>query len=83
MKVYVLVFPQCENPYTEILGVYKTIEQAEEEQEKTIIDNIKNFDFVRDENANNSFKNDTIIFFRYQENWDNYIEYRIIEKEIK
>ena len=76
------VYPQCENPYSEIIGAYKTIKEAQKEQENTIQDNIENFGFVRDENASKSFKNDTIIFYNYQENWDNYIEYRIIEKEV-
>ena len=85
MKIYILlekVFPQCEAPYTEIIGVYKNINNAQKEQEKIINDNIENFNFVKDENASKVFKNDTIIFYSYQENWDNYIEYKIIEKEV-
>lgn len=86
MKVYILleqVFPQCEEPYSEILGVFQNREDAEKERQKTIQDNIDNFDFVRDENENKNILNSEIIFFGYQENWDNYIEYQIIEKEVE
>ena len=85
MKIYILleeVYPQCEAPYSEVIGAYRTIEAAQKEQENTIQDNIKNFGFVRDENASECFKNDTIIFYDYQENWDNYIKYKIVEKEV-
>ena len=44
--------------------------------------NRKNFDFVRDkENTNNIFAIERI-FQGFQENWDNYIEYQIVEKEV-
>lgn len=82
MKVYVLieqVFTQCENPYSEILGVYKNKTDAEQEQEKIIKDNIENFNFVLDKEK---YKHIKIIFCEFQENWDNYIEYKIIEKEV-
>lgn len=80
MKIYILieqVFLNCENPYFEVLGVFKDVKNAQIKQEKTINDNIKNYNFVIDEQDKN------IIFLDYQENWDNYIEYKIIKKEIK
>lgn len=76
------VYTTTEAPYFEVIGVYKNIKNALEEQEKLIKDNLENFDFVADENVCKQFKNDTIIFYSHQENWDNYIEYKIIEKEI-
>ena len=85
MKVYILieqVFTTTEEPYSEILGVYKNKYDAEKEKNKTIKENVENFNFVEDE-QDNILQNHTIIFYQYQENWDNYIEYKIIKKEIK
>lgn len=85
MKVYALieqVFTVYEEPYSEIIGIYKNILQAEEEKQKTIQENIKNFDFVRDEENTNNIFDIERIFQGFQENWDNYIEYKIIEKEV-
>lgn len=61
----------------EIVGAYATFTEAKKEFEKLKNDNITNFDFVQDE------ENEKIIFQGFQENWDNYIEYDIIEKIIK
>lgn len=85
MKIYILieeVYTTTEAPYFDVIGAYKDIKEAKKEQEKSINDNLQNFGFVKDESPNEQFKNDTIIFYGYQENWDNYIEYKIIEKEI-
>lgn len=85
MKVYILieqVFPQCEASYTEILGTYKNLWQAEEEKQKAISDNVNNFDFVRDEESSDNIFAIDRIFQGFQENWDNYIEYKIIKKEV-
>lgn len=79
MKVYILieqVFPQCESPYFEVLRTYQNPWQAEEEKQKAIQDNVNNFNFVIDEEDKNR------IFLEFQENWDNYIEYKIIESEV-
>lgn len=85
MKVYILieqVFPTCEDSYTEVLGVYKNAQQAEEEKQKVIQENIENYNFVKDsENMKNIFATYRL-FLEFQENWDYYIEYKIIEKEV-
>lgn len=87
IKLYVLfeeVFG-TEEKYTEILGVYSTMKEAIKEKEKAINDNIQHYNFVLDEENEfkpEVFKNHTIIFYGYQENWNNYIEYIIIEKEV-
>lgn len=87
MEVYILleeVFGTDER-YTEVLGTYTTQEKAFEELKKTINDNIKYCNFVLDEQNDckpEVLKNHTIIFYDYQENWNNYIEYIIIKKEV-
>ena len=81
-KIYVLyeeVFPTCENAYTEIIGVYKNKEKAIQETKKIIKDNLENYDFVEDNESEENLKR---IFLNIQENWDYYIEYHIIEKNI-
>lgn len=85
MKVYILieqVFSQCESPYFEVLGTYKNKEDAQKEQSKTIKDNIENFEFVEDEENTNNIFAIKRIFLKFQENWNNYIEYKIIESEV-
>lgn len=61
----------------EIVGAYAKFAKAKEDLEKIKKDNIKNYGFIQDND------NKWIIFQGYQENWDNYIEYDIIEKIIK
>lgn len=86
-KIYILyeeVFGTDER-YTEILGAYSTHKKACKELKNTIDENIKHHNFVLDEQDNckaEVFKNHTIIFYDYQENWNNYIEYIIVEKEV-
>lgn len=90
MKVYVLLVTDSntqngETDQTYILGVFKSKQVAQEEMEKDIQVHIDRNGFVNDENGiaekdNTIFK---IIFYAYQENWDNYIEYRIEERELE
>lgn len=61
----------------EIVGAYVKFSEAKEELEKIKKDNIENYGFVQDND------NKWIIFQEYQENWNNYIEYDIIDKIIK
>lgn len=61
----------------EIVGAYAKFSEAKEELEKIKKDNIENYGFVQDND------NKWIIFQEYQENWNNYIEYNIIDKIIK
>lgn len=80
-RVYILVQKfylndTQENDF-EIVGAYSKFTEAKEELEKIKKDNIKNYGFIQGND------NKWIIFQGYQENWDNYIEYDIIEKTIK
>ena len=80
-KIYILVQKfylndTQENDF-EIVGVYAKFTEAKEELEKIKKDNIENYGFVQDND------NKWIIFQEYQENWNNYIEYNIIDKTIK
>lgn len=86
MKVYVLIEQgeDFDGYYSEILGVYKEKQKAINNKEILIQDNIKNNGFVEDENANeNILPDNTIIFYDYQENWNNYIEYIIQAIEVR
>lgn len=80
-KIYILVQKfylndTQENDF-EIIGAYAKFTEAKEELEKIKKDNIKNYGFVQDND------NEWIIFQEYQENWNNYIEYDIIDRIIK
>ena len=86
MDVYILKenifnYNSGEKPTSQILGVYKNIKKAEEERQKEIENNIQNFGFVEDLQNDNIFIIKTI-FWSYQENWQNYIEYEIIKSEV-
>lgn len=81
MKVYVLnefVYSVDDGICSNILGTYKNKKDAEKKRDLIIQDNIKNYGFVTDEEKHET----TIIFLEHQENWDNYIEYEIIESEV-
>ena len=86
MKVYVLIEKNynydCEDPTSEVVGIYKNIWKAETERQKLIQDNVNNFDFVRDSQNKNELLGTETIFYNYQENWNNYIEFEIVEKEV-
>ena len=61
----------------EINALLSLVKQMQEE----IKHNIEDFDFVEDtDNATKELNK--ILFYDYQENWQNYIEFEIIEKEI-
>lgn len=79
-KIYILVQKfylndTQENDF-EIVGAYAKFTEAKEELEKIKKDNIENFGFVQDINDK------WIIFQEYQDNWNNYIEYDIIDQII-
>lgn len=86
MKVYVLVeqvYPACETAYNEVIGVYEDLQKAIEKKKEVIKDNLEHYNFIEDiENVKYPFAISRI-FLDFQENWDNYIEYRIIEKEVE
>ena len=80
-RIYILIQKfylndRQENDF-EIVGVYPTFSNAKKEFEKIKNDNITNFDFIQDK------ENEKIIFQSFQENWNNYIEYEIIDKIIE
>lgn len=81
MKIYILkeFIYTNDGAYSNILGAFKNKKDAESLQELTITGNIKNYGFVK-ENGTHETK---VIFLGFQENWDNYIEYEIIETELK
>lgn len=81
-KVYILlqqVFAIDTEGGADIIGVYTTREKAEEKQKTLIKDDVENWDFIEDTQNNENCK---ILFYGFQENWDNYIEYSIIEMEV-
>ncbi|MBQ8998384.1 MAG: hypothetical protein IJ086_06825 [Clostridium sp.] len=56
---------------------------TEKEKAKVIKDNLEHYNFIEDvENVKHPFAISRI-FLDFQENWDNYIEYRIVESEVK
>ena len=89
MKVYVVYqLGYTGSNELEILGVFKDLEKAKETYRFLIKDNIKNYDFVED----NECKYTEVIKSQcmtrlfgggYQENWDNYLELYIEEQEVK
>lgn len=87
MKIYVLVekvynydSPESINSYID--GVYNTKQKALDKMQEEIKHNINDFEFVED--TDNKTKEDfKILFYNYQENWQNYIEFEIIESEVE
>lgn len=87
MKVYVLIeriynYDGGDENTSYIDGVYSSKEKAIEKMQKEIKHNIKDFNFVEDTD-NKITQNTKIIFYDYQENWQNYIEFEIIESEVE
>lgn len=87
MKVYVLVeriynYDSGEENTSYIDGVYNTKQKALDKMQEEIKHNIEDFNFVEDTN-NKITQNTKIIFYDYQENWQNYIEFEVIESEVE
>ena len=85
MKIFILLetfynYDSGEEVKSVVIGAYKNKEKAIKELKKCVNDNVQNFGFVEDEQKKASTK---IIFWNYQENWNNYIEYEIIERTIE
>lgn len=81
-KVYILTEynynSECgEEAGSWILGVFTSEKKAKEEMKKVIKNDIENEGYIYDNETEN------IVFFGEQENWNNYIEYRITEKEVE
>ena len=90
MKVYVVYqLGYTGSNELEILGVFKDLEKAKETYRFLIKDNIKNYDFVEDneckytEELINGQSMTRLFGGGYQENWDNYLELYIEEQEVK
>ena len=87
MKVYILLerlynYDSGEESTSFVDGVYSTKEKAIQKMYEEIQHNIEDFNFVED--TDNITKEDfKILFYDYQENWNNYIEFEIIEEVIK
>ena len=87
MKVYVLVeriynYDSGEENTSFVDGVYSSKEKAREKMQEEIRHNIEDFNFIEDTD-NRITENTKIIFYDYQENWQNYIEFEIIESEVE
>ena len=89
MKVYVLkVYSYCGGePDIDIMSVSYTRETAVESIEKCILSDIEDEEYIIDENykmedIKNGKKDFIRVFYSFQENWDEYTEYEILEKEI-
>lgn len=87
MKVFVLIeriynYDSGEENKSWIDGIYYKKEDCKKRLNEEIKHNIKDFEFVED--TDNTLKEDyKILFYNYQENWNNYIELEIIEEEVK
>lgn len=88
--VYILVLSnygelESECPHDDIIGVYDTFEKAKSEMRGLLLIDIKDFNYVYDEdNFNEILVDDTIrVFKNYQDNWNCYSEYRILEKVVE
>lgn len=87
MKIYILLekvfnYDGMENTDSYIDGVFENLEKAKKAMENEINHNIKDYNFIED--TDNELKElNKIIFYDYQENWQNYIEFEIIEKGVE
>ncbi len=91
MKVYVVYqFGYNGSELMEILGVYKNIGEAKKVYLDNIEENIKKYDYDYDKECklvtlDKEGKHNMTRLFKggYQENWDNYLEIHIKEKEME
>lgn len=89
MKVYVVYQLGYDgSQILDILGVYNDYEKAEKEYLQNIEDNIRNFDFdydkeCKDHRKGTEFRMSRLFKGGYQENWDNYLEIYIEEREVE
>lgn len=87
MKVFILIeriynYDSGEENTSWIDGIYYKKEDCKKRLNEEIKHNIEDFEFVED--TDNTLKEDyKILFYNYQENWNNYIELEIIEEEVK
>lgn len=79
MNIYILkkeVQNPEENKYFNLLGAFKRKYEAINEQNKDIKEKIENSEFVENEGGE-ILEDTTIIFYKHQDNWENYISYSI------
>ena len=84
--VYLLGYDGCQE--LDILGVYQDYKMAEAKYLQEIEENIKEYDYDYDEECKDTRKGTEFRMSRlfkggYQENWDNYLEIYIEEKEVQ
>lgn len=88
MKVYIVYqLGYTGSNELEILGVFKNIDEAKQCYQKNIDDNINEYDYDFDKECRYASWSDTHNVTRlfkggYQENWDNYLEIHIEEREV-
>lgn len=87
MKVYILVeriynYDSGEENTSYIDGVYSAKQKAIDKMQEEIKHNLEDFGFIEDSD-NATKENCRILFYDYQENWQNYIEFEIVESEVK
>ena len=87
MQVYILIeriynYDSGEENSSYVDGVYDSKEKARQRMQEEIKHNINDFNFVEDTD-NKITQNTKIIFYDYQENWQNYIEFEVIESEVE
>lgn len=88
MKVYVVYqLGYGQEICLDFLEIYEDYKMAEAKYLKEIENNVKDYDFVIDEECNDrrvKMEYRTTRLFRFQqENWDNYLEIYIEEKEVQ
>jgi acyl CoA:acetate/3-ketoacid CoA transferase alpha subunit len=83
-EIYILnqmVYNNCEETYSEIIGAFENYRTAENKMRELIKENVKDFNFVIDNECDMKIFDlneiQTRLFFYNQENWDNYIEIKI------
>ncbi len=80
MKVYVLIeedFNDIDGTFYELLGVYNNEKKAERIKETKMNEYLKK-DYIKDEESP-----DIRLFSGFQENWQDYIQFYIEEKEVE
>lgn len=86
MRIYVLIeriynYDSGEENTSWIDGAFYNKEDCKKKMQEEIKHNIQDFNFVED--ADNKTKEDyKILFYNYQENWNNYIEFEIVEEDL-
>jgi len=85
MNIYILKnevhTPEDDEKYFNILGAFKRKYEAINAQNEYIKDKVENSEFVENESGQ-ILEDETIIFFKNQKNWENYISYSIQKVEM-